>query len=155
MSKAFTKDDAPPAETDLIHKELVSPSENYLTSQGFAHFKKELEALQAEDAVANAERLNHLHRLIDMAHVIIPEQQKSDRVLFGATVKVSDENGHSRIYKLVGVNETNAKAGKISWISPVGSALLQGRVADVVVVTTPHGDEELEIKSVEYKPIPF
>lgn len=98
-------------------------------------------------------RIRFLQRRIDRAEVVFPEQQGGDRVLFGATVTVVDENGSTRVYKIVGIDETDAKTGKVSWISPIGKALLQARAGDVVLLRTPKGEEELEIKKIEFKPI--
>jgi len=53
----------------------------------------------------------------------------------------------------VGIDETNIKLGLISWVSPVGKALLQAKEGDTVTVHTPKGDEDWEIKKIEYKPI--
>ncbi len=52
------------------------------------------------------------------------EQPRRDRVFFGATVTVEDEEGEAATYRIVGVDETDGAAGDISWRSPVGRALL-------------------------------
>ena len=98
-------------------------------------------------------RIRFLTKRLEIAEIIDPAQQKSDRVLFGATVSVIDENGKSRTYCIVGIDETNVKLGHISWISPVGKALLQSKVGDTVTVHTPGGDEDWEIEDIEYKAI--
>ena len=146
MSKAFVKDDVA-TETPMIqHKALTDPSENYITSQGVEMLKRELRH-------ASPERVQELRQLIASAQVIVPESQTGERALFGATVTVVGEDGHDRIYKLVGVDETDIKSGKVSWISPIGKTLLGARAGDVVIWRTPRGDEELEIKKVEFAPI--
>lgn len=98
-------------------------------------------------------RIRFLQKRIDIAEVVDPSRQKGDKVLFGATVTVCDEDGAERVYKIVGVDETDAKTGKVSWISPIGQALLQARQDDTVTLKTPKGDEELEIIKVQYLPI--
>lgn len=98
-------------------------------------------------------RLRFLQRRLDAAEIVVPENQSGERVLFGATVTVLDEDDVERVYSIVGVDETDAKRGKISWMSPIGSSLLQSKVGDVVTVKMPKGDEDLEILKVEYKPI--
>jgi transcription elongation factor GreB len=124
-----------------------------MTSQGLQAFKDELAELEREDSAMDADRRQFLRQLVDHAHVIVPEHQSGDRVIFGATVTVKDEDGERRIYKLVGVDESDAKAGKVSWISPIGKALLGARVGDTVTLLTPVKEEDLEILSVEFKPI--
>jgi transcription elongation factor GreB len=98
-------------------------------------------------------RVRFLTRRLDAAQEIDPAQQKGERILFGATVTVENEDGEKRTYRIVGIDETDAKQGKVSWVSPVGKALLQAREGEAVVLRTPKGEEELEILRVEYKPI--
>jgi|LakMenEpi03Aug12_release.lakeMendotaPanAssembly.Ray.scaffolds.fasta_scaffold73390_2 transcription elongation factor GreB len=98
-------------------------------------------------------RIRFLSKRLEIAEVIDPAQQKSDKVLFGATVTIIDENGAQKIYCIVGVDETDIKKGHISWISPVGKALLQAKAGDTVTVHTPKGDEDWEIHKIEYKSI--
>lgn len=102
-------------------------------------------------------RIRFLQKRIDIAEVVDPlfqKEQKGDKVLFGATVSVLDEDEKKRVYRIVGIDETDAKAGKVSWISPIGQALLQARQGDVVTLKTPKGEEDLEIVKVEFIPIP-
>lgn len=96
-------------------------------------------------------RLRFLQKRLDAAEVVDPSGQRGDKVLFGATVTVKYENGESKTYQVVGVDETNPSEGKISWISPLGKALLQNNLGDTVYVQTPKGEEELEILKIEYK----
>ena len=157
-------------------------SKNYITQNGMATLKAELhELLTVErpklvetvawaagngDRSENADyiygkrrlreidrRIRFLSRRLDLAEVVDPAAQKGDEVLFGATVTVEDETGAERVYRIVGVDETDAKAGKVSWISPIGQALLQAREGDAVVLKMPKGEEELEVVSVRYLPI--
>jgi transcription elongation factor GreB len=95
-------------------------------------------------------RMRFLTKRLDIAEVVDPNQQKGEKVLFGATVTVLDEHDNERVYKIVGVDETDAKAGKVSWISPVGQALLQATVGDVVTLKTPKGEEDLEVLKVQF-----
>jgi transcription elongation factor GreB len=99
-------------------------------------------------------RLRFLQRRLDAAEVVDPATQKSDKVLFGATVTVENEQGQEKIYRIVGMDETDVQQGKVSWVSPVGKALLQSSEGDVVLLKTPRGEEELEIISIQYIPIP-
>ncbi len=95
-------------------------------------------------------RIRFLQRRLDGAEVVDPATQKSDKVLFGATVTVSDEEGRSRRYRIVGIDEAQPAQGQVSWISPIAKALLNSRAGDVVTLHTPRGDEELEVLKVEY-----
>jgi transcription elongation factor GreB len=148
MSKAFVNEDAPVPETDLQRRELVDPAQNYMTPQGLANLQKEISQLNPSDS-----RYAPLDKLIKTAKVIVPEKQFSDRIIFGATIQVRGASDEIKTYKLVGANESDISAGKISFLSPLGKALLQARVGDLVTLRSPRGEEELEIMSIEFKPI--
>ena len=169
-------------EDDRAQSGEIKVVKNYVTPQGAQKLKDELEALLTKErpklvetiawAASNGDRsenadyiygkrrlreidkrVRFLHKRLDIAEIVDPATQKSDRVLFGATVKVRDENGNERSYKIIGVDESDAKDFRVSWNSPVGKALLQSKVNDVVLVKTPKGEDELEILQIEYKPI--
>lgn len=76
---------------------------------------------------------------------------KSDRVVFGSTVELEDqENGETVRYRIVGIYEVDAKAGLISVTSPIGKALIGKRVDDEVAVQTPRGTRRFVINDVRY-----
>lgn len=97
-------------------------------------------------------RLRFLQRRIDRAEVVDARvaPPRGDRVFFGATVEVEDEEGDRRRYQLVGEDEGAPEQGRISWRSPLGRSLLKRRVGDVVVVRRPAGEREVEITDVTY-----
>ncbi len=95
-------------------------------------------------------RLNYLAKRLDNAVLVDPAGQKGDKVFFGATVDLEDEDGQVRTYVIVGEDETDSATGRISWRSPVGRALLGKRAGDVVLVRRPAGETEMEIRSVRY-----
>lgn len=95
-------------------------------------------------------RIRFLAKRLDNVEVIDPLKISSEQVLFGATVVVRNEDGTERCYRIVGVDETDIEAGKISWISPLGSALLKAHEGDFVSFRSPKGIREIEILSVRY-----
>jgi transcription elongation factor GreB len=97
-------------------------------------------------------RIRFLQRRLDAAEIVECEKNDTDQVRFGAWVKIKDEDGKTRVYRIVGIDETDPKLGAISWISPMAKALLQARAGDAVTVRTPKGEEELEILEVWYQP---
>ncbi len=99
-------------------------------------------------------RIRFLTKRMENAEVINPSQQHSDKVLFGATVTVIDEEAKERKYSIVGIDETDGKRGRISWISPIAKALLRHKVGDSVTVVIPKGQEDLEIKKIIYETLP-
>jgi transcription elongation factor GreB len=102
-------------------------------------------------------RMGFLQRRIDNAEPVDVKSLKHDRVRFGATVEVEDDDGESAIYRIVGVDEVDAKAGKISWKSPVGHALLGKQLDDTVTVRIAAAGEErrreLTIVDIRYQEV--
>lgn len=96
-------------------------------------------------------RLRFLTKRLDAAEIVDPSVQTSDKVVFGATVTIRTEAGTEKTYRIVGVDEIDAGRGHISWISPVGKALLQSKVGDFVSVRLPKGEEEFEIIKIVYE----
>jgi transcription elongation factor GreB len=95
-------------------------------------------------------RCNFLAKRLDNAVLVDPREQRGDKVFFGATVEVEDESGARSTYVIVGEDETDSAAGRISWRSPVGRALLGKRAGEVVLVRRPAGEVEIEILAVRY-----
>ena len=96
-------------------------------------------------------RMRFLTKRLDIAEVVDPAAQPNrDQVFFGATVLYSDKAGEEHRVTIVGVDEAEPLAGKISWISPVARALIKAREGDTVVLRTPGGIEELDILEVSY-----
>ena len=154
---------------------------NYITPAGHARVVAELEHLQRKerpkvcqevsDAAAqgdrseNAEyiygkrRLREIDRRIyfllkrtELMRIIDPAKQTGDRVLFGATVEVENEDGKKLAYQIVGEDETEPAVGKISWRSPLGGALLSKRVDDTAVVRKPDGQmAEYTVLAITYR----
>jgi transcription elongation factor GreA len=85
------------------------------------------------------------------AMVIDPSTLSGDKVVFGATVTLVDEDEKKVKYQLVGQVEADAKDGKISYNSPLGRALIGREKGDEVEVSTPSGDRYYEIAKVEFK----
>lgn len=99
-------------------------------------------------------RMRFLEYKISRAQVIDPTTLKEKRVTFGATVTLLDvENDAQVIYRLVGEDESDADAGKISISAPIARAMLGKSVGDEVIVRLPKGDREYEVVKVEYKAI--
>jgi len=84
------------------------------------------------------------------ALVIDPTTLSGDKVVFGATVSLKDEDDKPVKYQLVGQQEADAKVGRISYNSPLGRALIGRQVGEEVEVTTPSGDRYFEIERIEF-----
>lgn len=95
-------------------------------------------------------RIHFLQKRLEISEVVDPTSVQSDRVHFGATVTVRNEKEDLKTYSIVGIDETDIKRGRISWISPLGSALLKTKVGDTITFRSPKGEEDLEIVEIRY-----
>ena len=98
-------------------------------------------------------RIAELEAKLSTAQIIDPTTLEQDgRVVFGVTVTMEDlDSGEKMTYKIVGDDEADVKVHKISISSPIARALIGKSVGDVVVVTAPSGQREVEILEVEYR----
>ena len=97
-------------------------------------------------------RISQLQGILAGSQVIDPTSIKSDKIVFGATVTLVDvEKGTEVIYQIVGKDESNIAQGKISFLSPLGKALIGKEEGDTVLVKAPKGDIEYEVQQFEFK----
>lgn len=95
-------------------------------------------------------RIAQLQGMLARARVVEVSKIKSTRIVFGATVKLTDSDGHSHTYKIVGDDEADFSANKVSYVSPLGRALIGKEEGDTVIVKAPKGDVEYEVESFEF-----
>jgi transcription elongation factor GreB len=96
-------------------------------------------------------RLTFLSRRMKAAQIVDPaEQHDKDRVYFGATVTLIDEEEKLRTVTLVGEDEADASSGRISWISPMANALKRAGIGDCRTVRLPAGPKDYEIVEISY-----
>jgi len=106
---------------------------------------------------AAKERQGHIEAMIadiedklSRAQVIDPKALSGDKVIFGATVHLVDEDDKPITYQIVGQTEADAKAGRISYSSPLGRALIGRKVDEEVEVTVPSGDKYYVVTGIEF-----
>ena len=87
---------------------------------------------------------------LSRAQIIDPRDLSGDKVVFGATVTLLDDDDKPVKYQIVGQTEANAKTGRISYNSPLGRALIGRRVDDEVEVSVPAGDRYYVVSKVEF-----
>jgi transcription elongation factor GreB len=102
-------------------------------------------------------RIRFLRKRIEAAEVVDPETprtgQAATRVFFGATVRYANAAGVERVVSVVGTDEVDLDRNHISWVSPLGRALLKSAAGDSVVLQAPGGTEYLDVLEVRYKRI--
>lgn len=166
MSRAFVKE----SDDDLIAGELperpLPAHANYVTPQGLEQLQarvRELQeqheqlALRARDDSQAKQKLREVERdqryfnaQLEHAIVVDPAGQPRDEVHFGALVTIIDEDGKEHHFGIVGDDEADVAAGKISWDSPLAKAMIGSKVGDVVKWRRPAGDTEVEIAEIRY-----
>ena len=73
-----------------------------------------------------------------------------DKIIFGATVTLLDDDDKPVRYQIVGPYEADAKVGRISYNSPLGRALIGRQVGDEVEVSVPAGDRCYAVEKIEF-----
>ena len=98
-------------------------------------------------------RIQDIESKLSLCQVVdISQMPEGDRVIFGSTVTIiNTETDEELTYRIVGDDEADVKAGKISYQSPIARALIGKEIGDVVNVHTPGGEVEYEIDDVSYK----
>lgn len=96
-------------------------------------------------------RIGEIQGKLAGAEFIDPSTIKSDRVVFGATVVIVDqETEEESTYQIVGVDESDVKKGMISILSPIARAMIGKKAGDVITVQSPKGDKDYEIVSFKF-----
>ena len=87
---------------------------------------------------------------LSRAQIIDPKELSGDKVIFGATVTMMDEDDKPVRYQIVGQTEADAKTGRISYNSPLGRALIGRKVEEEVEVSVPAGDRYYVVSKIEF-----
>lgn len=97
-------------------------------------------------------RIKEIETRLSGCDIIDISKLSGERVVFGATVTICDIDADKEVtYKIVGVDEADVNAGKISVLSPIARGLIGKNLGDEVVITTPAGNKEYEIVDVFFK----
>jgi transcription elongation factor GreB len=158
----------------------VADRPNHITPAGYRRLREEYEALYSLErpklvetiswAAANGDRsengdylygrkrlrevdrrINWLSKRMKDAKVVDPAAQPDrGRVWFGATVTLVDDDYEERVVTLVGEDEADAGAGRISWQSPLARAIRGAAIGDVRRVVLPSGERDYEVAAIFY-----
>jgi len=157
MSRAFVKE-SDGEEAGPLPERRISEHPNLVTARGLRLIEEEAARLEAEYATARSadERAASARLSRDLRYwaarrasaQLVPPPAGSETVSFGAQVTIEDEEGERRTYRLVGEDEADPAAGRLSWFAPLARALAGRCVGDVA--TGPWG--ELEILEIDTAP---
>ena len=101
-------------------------------------------------------RIRFLTKRIEAAEVVDPEAPRTGpetRAFFGATVRYANSSGAERVVSIVGTDEVDLNRNHISWVSPLGGALMKSAAGDSVILQAPGGTEYLTVLEVCYQRI--
>ena len=94
--------------------------------------------------------ISDLEDKVSRSQIVDPTLLSSDKVIFGATVSLLDDDDKPVKYQIVGPYEADAKIGRISYNSPLGKALIGRKAGEEVEVTVPAGDKFYSVKKIEF-----
>jgi transcription elongation factor GreB len=164
MSRAFVKEGDDELSAGEMPERPLSDHPNYVTPRGLELLHARLKDLQmhrdrltAEDEPMAKQKLLEVKRDIryysaqlERAKMVDPAGQPQEEVRFGATVTIGDEDGKHHAFHIVGDDEADVTSGRISWASPLASAMIGAKVGDTVIWRRPAGPAEVEILAIRY-----
>lgn len=159
MNRAFVKDPDDVGRPETLPERTQSPHTNYVTRSGLRQLQDIVAELAARrdrlladgrlaiplDLATVQRDLRYVEERLRRAVPVDPSGKPLDRVRFGVTVDVADEDGVIETYTIVGEDEADPAAGKVSWVSPLAEALLSAEPGEEVVWRRPAGNKRLEI----------
>lgn len=166
MSRAFVKE----SDDDLVAGDLperpLPAHVNYVTPTGLdllharvrelaeqhERYKRDAdEDSAARQKVREIDRdLRYFRAQLDGAVLVDTGQQPTDQIHFGAVATIEDQDGARHEFSIVGDDEADVAAGKISWASPLARAMIGAKVGDTVVWRRPAGEAEVYIVGIRY-----
>ena len=149
MSRAFVKEDVDPPERSGRKRSasgLPPGAINYITARGAKRLRDELEKVRAAEPCG--ERATELQQILASVQVIDPPDELSKGISFGATVTLQDKKGRPETYTILGVDELDLEPDGVSWISPIGKALLNAEIGDWITLDD---GRSAKIEKVEYR----
>jgi len=164
MSRAFVKEADDNLPSDELPERPQSPHPNYVTPHGLARLHAKVHALQEErdqlaaqdDPMARTRLLEvkrdlrYFQGRVERAIMVDAAGQPKDEVRFGAEVDIEDGQGERSTYRIVGEDEADAPAGRISWASPLGKALIGLRVGDSFSWSRAGSAQDVEVVDIRY-----
>jgi transcription elongation factor GreB len=161
VSRAFVKEDSCELPLVVPRAPLPEGAPNYVTHRGLALLREERAILEAARPdpeapggaaalAAHHARLSALDARINSAIALDPATLPHDEVRFSAQVTLQSEAGVQKRYRIVGVDEADARSGRIAFTAPLAVALAGKHVGDAVMLRQPGGETEFEIVGIDY-----
>ena len=148
MSKAFTREDVDPPERSgrlRTASGLPPGAVNYISARGAQRLRNELHEARA---AGDADRASELEQILSMVTIVEPPAPGSNEIVFGATVTLELPTGERQTFTVVGVEELRFETDAVSWVSPIGKAILAAEAGERITVQ----DQRLgKIVMVEYR----
>jgi transcription elongation GreA/GreB family factor len=166
MSRAFVKE----SDDDLVAGELperpLASHPNYVTPKGLDALQARVRELterheqlkreseensEARQKLREVDRdLRYFRSQLERATLVDTANQPRDQVHFGALVTIEDDEGAQQEFTIVGDDEADVTAGKISWAAPLARAMIGAKIGDTVVWRRPAGEAEVCIIDIRY-----
>lgn len=141
------------AEIEVLEQEMPRIAEKIAEARAEGDLKENAEYhAQRENQGMVQAKINALKTKLANAFVVDPSKQPKNEVAFGATVKVRNlDYGDEEEYTMVGAGDEDYDVGRILTTSPIGSALMGGKVGKKIEIQVPRGTLKYEILSIEYR----
>jgi transcription elongation GreA/GreB family factor len=166
MSRAFVKESDDDHAAGELPERPLPPHANYVTPRGLDLLQMRVRELseqhervkrEAEEDSAARQKLREIDRdlryfrsQLERATLVDTGSQPREEVHFGAIVKIHDDEGAEQEFAIVGDDEADVAAGRISWASPLARAMIGAKVGDTVTWRRPAGEAEVHIVAVRY-----
>ena len=166
MSRAFVKESDDDLSAGELPERPVPVHVNYVTAKGLEQLQTRVRELEdrhervkreADEGSEARQKLREIDRdlryfrsQLERATLVDTANQPRDQAHFGAIVKIEDEDGAEHEFSIVGDDEADVAAGKISWASPLARAMIGARIGDTVVWRRPAGEAEVYIVDIRY-----
>ena len=166
MSRAFVKESDDDHAAGELPERPLPPHANYVTPRGLDLLQMRVRELseqhervkrEAEEDSAARQKLREIDRdlryfrsQLERAMLVDTGSQPREEVHFGAIVKIQDDEGAEQEFAIVGDDEADVAAGRISWASPLARAMIGAKVGDTVTWRRPAGEAEVHIVGVRY-----
>ena len=153
LKKKYTKEGYQKLNDELdylknVRREEIKEALKEARSYGDLSENSEYDEARTQQGM-NEARIAELEELVKNAVIMSDEEMAKGKVSIGSTVTVKYKDGNEKSYDIVGSNEVDPLKGKISDLSPIGSALIGHEVGDIVYIYAPSGEKEVTVVAVE------